>query len=90
MAFPDSSGTINSPSAFAMAFMSFGGTKIPVLPLVIASEVPPTSVATIGLPAAIASIAVRGNPSVRDGINTLSDAARRFGRSLLIPKKVTR
>ena len=40
------------------------GIRMPVSPSIIASDVPPTFVAIIGLPAAIASIAVKPNASL--------------------------
>lgn len=49
--------------AHTPAVMSPGGTNIPVRPSLIASRIPPMSLATTGRPQAIASSTTFGNPS---------------------------
>ena len=53
--------------ASASAAGSPGGTNHPDVPCSTSSATPPTSVATIGRPAAIASMTAEGSPSNRDG-----------------------
>src|SRR6266480_3555357 len=52
----------------------------PVSPSSTASALPPTSLATTGRPAAIASTIVFGNPSLREQRTATSNAWFRFGR----------
>ncbi len=69
--------------ALASSFGFFGGTRSPVLLWVIISGIPPTFVATIGIPQAIPSIITRPNPSKTDGTTSTSAQAINFGISEL-------
>ena len=68
---------------------SRGGTSRPVSPSTTASGFPPTSHATTGSPAAIASRIALENPSSREGWTKRSEARRRSGTSVRLPTKRT-
>ena len=89
MAFRFSGSASNSATAEANAAAFRGGTSRPVSPSTTASGFPPTSHATTGSPAAIASRIALENPSSREGWTKRSEARRRSGTSVRLPTKRT-
>ena len=73
----------------AISNTDFDFTKYPFSPSRTISTVPPTFVATIGIPCENASIGVNGNPSVNEVKTTISNWVIIFIISSLYPKNLT-